>query len=142
MILLTITSVANPELNVFVLFLFIALSYFFITIKNVYKKINVRLLKSATLLNLTVLSGGTLYWWESTTMRMILLEVSIGITVAQFCIIVVLSLIKAFLSAHWRCRQNQGYDNIIDDNNNIAHERIEDPEPDPLFHLTYYCDNL
>ena len=63
-------------------------------------------------------------------MRMLLLEVSIGITSAQFCIIVVLNLIKP---AGWRCRENQGYD-VINENidNDIAHERIEDPELEPL----------
>ena len=138
LVLLTVTSVANPELNVFVLFLFIALLYFFISIKNVYKRMTVRLLESATLLNLIVLSAGTLYKWESTTVRMTLLEVSIGITFAQFCVIVVLSLIKACLGAvtGW-CRRNQGYD-VINENvdDDITHERIEDPELEPLINYT------
>ena len=49
MVLLIITSVEDPELNVFVLFLFTAFLFFFVSIKNVYKDINVRLLESATL---------------------------------------------------------------------------------------------
>ena len=129
LVLLTVTSVDNPELNVFALFLFIAL-FSFILIENVYKRINVRVLESATLLNLNILSAGTLYRWESIESRSKLLMVSIGITFAQFCVIVVWSLIKPCLSAGCRCSRNQAYDVIDDDD--IAHERIEDPELKPL----------
>ena len=91
-----------------------------------------RVLESSTLLNLIVLSSGTLYRWESTESRSKLLMVSIGITFAQFCVIVVWSLIncKPYLCAGWRCRRNQGH-GIIDDDD-IAYERIEDPEIEPL----------
>ena len=64
--------------------------------------------------------------------------VSIGITFAQFCAIVVWNLIKPRLSADWRCRRNQGYDVINEtiDDDDIAHERIEDPELEPLINYT------
>ena len=62
--------------------------------------------------------------------------VSIGITFAQFYVIVVWSLIKPCLSAGWRCRRDryQGHDVINDDD--IAHEQIEDPELEPLINDT------
>ena len=137
LILLTVTSMANPELNVFILFLFIALLLFYVSVKYVYKRMTVRLLESATLLNLIVLSAGTLYKWESTVSRSILLEVSIGITFIQFCVIVVWSLIKLCLSAGWRCRRNQGFD-VINENidDDTAHKRIDDPELEPLINYT------
>ena len=93
----------------------------------------VRLLESATLFNLIILSAGTLYKWESAESKSILLEVSIVITFSQFCVIVVWSLIKPCLSAGWRCRRNQGYD-VINENieDDITHERIEDPELESL----------
>ena len=133
LVLLTVTSVAHLELNVLILLLFITSLLFFISIKNVYKRMTVRLLESATLLNLIVLSAGTLYLWESAMWRMIFLEASIGITFAQFCVIVVWSLVKLCLSAGWRCRRNNGYD-VIDENidDDVVHERIEDPEVQPL----------
>ena len=56
--------------------------------------------------------------------------VSIGINFTQFCVIVVWSLIRPCLSAGWRCRRNQGHDVIDDDD--IAHEQIEDLELEPL----------
>ena len=133
LVLLTVTSVAHLELNVLILLLFITSLLFFISIKNVYKRMTVRLLESTTLLNLIVLSAGTLYLWESAMWRMIFLEASIGITFAQFCVIIVWSLVKLCLSAGWRCRRNNGYD-VIDENidDDIVHERIEDPEVQPL----------
>jgi hypothetical protein len=128
--------VNNPELNVFALFLLIATLFFFISIENVYKRVNMRLLESAILLNLIILSAGTLYTWESIESRSTLLLVSIGITFAQFCVIVVWSLIKPCLSAGWRCRRrrNQGHD--VNDDDDITHERIEDPELEPLINFT------
>ena len=138
LVLLIVTSVYNPELNVFALFLFIAFLFYFISIKSVYKRVDVRVLESSILLNLIILSAGTLYRWEFTESRSKLLMVSIGITFAQFCIIVVWSLIKPRLSAGWRCRRNQGHD-VIDEiinDDDIAHERIEDPELEPLINFT------
>ena len=92
-----------------------------------------RVLESAILLNLIVLSAGTLYKWESTESKTILLEVSVGITLAQVCIIIVLSYSEHCFkfSTGWRCRRSHNVINrIIDDD--IAHERIEDPELEPL----------
>ena len=93
----------------------------------------VRVLESVTLLNLIVLSAGTLYKWEYTKSKTTLLEVSLGITFVQFCVIVVWSLIKPCFSAGWRHRQKQTND-VIDENidEDITHERIEDPELEPL----------
>jgi hypothetical protein len=138
LVLLTVTSVYNPELNVFALLMFAAFLLFFMSVKYVYKRMTIRLLESAVLLNLIVLSSGTLYNWESTESRSKLLLVSIGITFAQFCVIVVWSLIKPCLGAGWRCRRNQGNDIINDiiDDDDIAHERIEDPELEPLINDT------
>ena len=139
LVLLTVTSADNPELNVFALFQFIAFLFFFISIKNVYKRVNVRVLESATLLNLIVLSAVTLYKWKSTESRSNILIVSIGITFGQFCVIIVWSLIKPCLGASWRCRQSLGHDVIDEDNiddDDITHERIEDPELEPLINYT------
>ena len=134
LVIMTVTSAANPELNVFILFLSIAFFFFFIAVKNVYKRMTVRVLESASLLNLIILSAETVYQWESTKSKLILLEVSLGFAFAQFCVIIVVwSLIKPCVSASWRCRQQQT-DDVIGENsdNDITHERIEDPELEPL----------
>ena len=65
-------------------------------------------------------------------LRMILLEVSIGITFAQFCVTVVFNLVKLYLSIRRRYRQNQGYNVNKDTDDDITHERIEDPELKPI----------
>ena len=134
LILLAVTSVANPELNVFVLFLFITFLLFFMSIKYIFKQMTVKLLERTTLLNLIILSAGTLYKWESTESKSTLLIVSIGITFAQFCAIIVSNLIKPCINAGWRCRQNQSSYHIIDEriSEEITHERIEDPELESL----------
>ena len=54
---------------------------------------------------LNLLSAGTLYTMTVGIHHDDILEVSIGITFAQFCVTVVWSLIKPCLSAGWRCRQ-------------------------------------
>ena len=133
LIVLTATSASNPELNIFILFLSIAFLFFFVSVKHVYKRMTVRVLESATLLNLIVLSAGILYKWESTKSKATLLEVSLGFSFAQFCVIVVWSLIKPGFSAGWRCRQKQT-DDVIDENcdNDIIHERDEDVELESL----------
>ena len=137
MILLTIISAANPKLNMFMLFITIAILFFFLSVKNVYKQTIVRVHESAILLNLMFLSVGTLYEWESTMSRMTLLEISIAIVFAQFCVIIVWNLIKPCFNARWKCMKQQPYDKeeVCDD---INHDRIEDPELEPLIPKSTY----
>jgi hypothetical protein len=73
----------------------------------------VRVLESASLLNLIVLSAGMLYKWESIELKTIFLEVSIGISFAQVCVIVVLSVSEQCFSTGWRCRQSHNVINEI-----------------------------
>ena len=122
-------------MNVFILFLFMAFLFFFMAIKNVYKQRNVRVLESTILLNLIVLSTGALYKWESNKSKMTLLEISIGIILAKFCVYVVWSLIRPCLGTIRGYRQivKQTSENIDDV---VIHERIDDPELKPLITLT------
>ena len=81
-----------------------------------------------------------LYQWEAVKSRATLQLVSIGIAFAQFCVIVVWSLIKPCFCSGWRYREKQTYD-VLDENINddITHERIEDPKLKPL--LTHARSN-
>ena len=133
LVVLTTTSTLSPELNVFILSMTVAALFFLISINNVYKHVHTRILKNTNLMNLLILSGGTVYKWESQTSRTTLLKVSICLSFAQFCAIALYSLIKPCYSAacHWY-RQRQDYE-IIDENSGyIIDERIEDPEPESL----------
>ena len=87
----------------------IALVVYNMSFKYVYKQANVRALESAALMNLIVLSAGTLYiiTWESTESISILLKVSNGFTFAKFCIITLWSIIRLCFNANCRCRQKQ-----------------------------------
>ena len=134
MIFLTIISATNSKLNVLILFISVAILLFFISVTNIYKQTIVKIHESAVLLNLILLSTGTLYEWESTTSRVTLLEISIGIAFAQFWIIVLRNLVKSCFSTMWKCKQtNDAINQEIYDN--ITHERIEDPELEPF--ITY-----
>ena len=141
LIILTATSTLNPEMNIFVLFLSMVLIFFYMSIKSVYKRKSVRVFESTILLNLNILSAGTLYKWESMTFRKTLLEVSIGIAFTQFCITAAWSFIKVFLaSADFKCRQRNQYTDI-DDENDIdelfAYERMKDPELELLINRSH-----
>ena len=128
LIILTVTSIANPKINILILLVTMTLLLVILSAKNVYKQMRIRSFESAILLNLIIWSAGTLYKWESTKSKMILLMASLGITFAQFCVVLVCSLIKLCFHACQLCvRQKSSYKyHIID--NDITHERIEDPD--------------
>ena len=132
LIILTVTSTTFPKFNVLLLSVTIASLFFFISIKNVYRKRNVRFFESVTLMNLIVVSTGILYKWESAKSKITLLEVSIWLAFVQFCVITVWSLIKPCFNTNWWCKRKKIYGNINED---ITHERIEDPELDPFIDL-------
>ena len=128
LIILTVTSIANPKINILILLVTMTLLLVILSAKNVYKQMRIRSFESAILLNLIIWSAGTLYKWESTKSKMILLMASLGITFAQFCVVLVCSLIKPCFHACQLCiRQKSSYKyHIID--NDITHEQIEDPD--------------
>ena len=130
---LTTTLTLSPQLNVFVLSMTMTFIILYASVKPIYKQIYVRVLESVTVMNLIILSGGTVYLWESQTSRMTLLKVSIWILFIQFCSIVLHSLIRPWYSAAccW-CRQRQGYEIIDENSEDIIDERIEDPEAESL----------
>ena len=87
-----------------------------------------RVFESVTLMNLIVVSAGVLYKWEDIKSKTSLLEVSIWFAFVQFCIIIAWSLIKSCFNANWWHKQEMTYEEV-------THERIEDPELDPLIDL-------
>ena len=128
LVIMTVTPATNPELMVFILLVIMIVLLVIISVKNVYKKMKVRVLEGVIFMNLLILSAGTLYKWESTKSKTTMLAASIGLAFAQFCIIVAWSLIKVSytICAGWKCRQSQTYDVVDEDD--FTHERIEDPE--------------
>ena len=133
LIMLTLTSAANPELNVFILSVAMTMLLFFTSAKNVYKRSSVRVFENISIMNLIIFSTGILYKWQSANSKTTLLEISIGFAFAQFCAIIVWSLIKPCFNTTSRYRQKHDYD-VIDENsdNDILHERIEDSELEAL----------
>ena len=126
-ILITISS-TSPKMNLLVLLAAMTILLVGLSIKNVYKRMTVRALEGTILLNLIIWSAGTLYKWESIESRLILQSVSIGIVFVQFCLIVVFNLIKlGSRVSHRYARQKSPYAYHILENE-ITHERIEDPD--------------
>ena len=128
LIILTVTSTTYPEFNVLLLSVTIAFLLCFMSIISIYRKRNVRVSESITLINLIVISTGVLYKWEDIKSKTLLLEVSIWFAFVQFCVIIVWSLIKPCFNTNWWHKRETIYEEI-------THERIEDPELDPLIDL-------
>ena len=84
---------------------------------------SVRLLESASLMNVAVVSAGTLFKWECAQSKTILLEVSIVFAFAQFCAIIVWSLVRPYFNVSCKRQmkdvivENYDIDDIIDDRN-------------------------
>ena len=57
LVILTSTLTTSPELNILILSVTMNFLVILVSIKNVYKRINIRILESATLLNLIILSA-------------------------------------------------------------------------------------
>ena len=131
-VVLTVTSTTYPELNFFILMVTMAVLLLFTSVKHVHKHIIVRILEGITLINLLGLSVGTMHTWESITSRMIILEISILFSFAQFCAMVLWSLVRPCYGAICRCGQKQGYETLHEKLDDIVDERIEDPEPESL----------
>ena len=82
-----------------------------------------RVLESISFLNLILLSGIILYAGGKST---VYLDVSIGVSFVQFCVIVLLSVIKICFKSTGRCLKRSGSDEESD----INYERTEDPDND------------
>jgi predicted outer membrane repeat protein len=129
LVVLTMISSTSPKMNLFVILAAMTVLVVGLSIKNVYKQMTMRALESIILLNLIVWSAGTLYKWESIESKMIIESVSIGIVFAQFWLIVVCNLIKLGSRINQKCARKKSpyaYHIILD--NEITHERIEDPD--------------
>jgi hypothetical protein len=132
LIILAVTSTTYPEFNALFLSLTIAFLLFFMSVKSIYRKRSVRVYESVTLMNLIVVSAGVLYKWEDIKSKISLLEVSIWFAFFQFCVIIAWCLIKPCFNTNWWHKREMTCDGINED---ITHERIEDPELDPLIDL-------
>ena len=121
----TLTTATSPNINLLVLLITMPILLFYTSIKPVYKCKIVRILESASILNLVALSGSTLYAGSKWT---VILEISIGFAFVQFCVIIIISLIKIYnCYTRSKCTQRNSY-NVIDQDSaeEIFHERVED----------------
>ena len=120
----TLTTATSPNTNLLVLLITMPILLFYTSIKPVYKCKIVRILESASILNLVALSGSTLYAGSKWT---VILEISISFAIVQFCVIIIISLIKIYYNTRSKCTRRNSY-NVIDQDSaeEIFHERLED----------------
>ena len=128
LIIFTLTSATLPKLNLLVLLMTMAIVQFYVSLKPVYKHNVVRSLEGASSLNLVALCSSILYTERK---KSIFLEVSIGFAFVQFCIIVLMSVIKICYNIWCKCTQRNTYrvmKQVSGDDSEIFHERIEDSD--------------
>ena len=127
--ILTLTMDSNSPRTINLLLLFITTAMLLLYVlfsKKVYKSHLVKIFETSSLVNLIFLSSLSLY---ASGKQTIIFEVSIGFAIVQFCVIVLVSFIKSYCKAIHNClRRFRGGDyEMIDENDNIFHERVQDP---------------
>ena len=124
----TATSSTLPFISLLILQSTSVVLLFYTSIRHIYKSKLVRTLESASLLNLIILIGFTLYTRGEET---VFLEISIAFAFVQFTVIVIISLIKTIFNMRYKCMWRNGYYLIqqdVDSSDEMVHERVEDPE--------------
>ena len=113
----SLTANINPAVSLFLLLGVATLLLCYINFKRVYKKTSVLILESAFLINLIVLTGGAMYYYDrESSEKVVLIGLSIGITFIKFCGIVIWSIVQLFPRCrHCQQQNNVPYENIDED---------------------------
>ena len=113
----SLTANINPAVSLFLLLGVATLLLCYMNFKRVYKKTSVLILESAFLINLIVLTGGTMYYYDrESSEKVVLIGLSIGITFIKFCGIVIWSVVQLFPRCrHCQRQNNVPYENIDED---------------------------
>ena len=115
----TLTSATSPTINLLVLQISMVVLLVYVSFRPLYKHKIVRILESASVFNLIVLTCTILYAPRKKT---IILELSLGFAFVQFCIIVLVSLIKLCYNTWCKCTQRNGYKMIDEGLEELFHE--------------------
>ena len=112
----SLTANINPAVSLFLLHGGAILLLCYMNYIQVYRRKSVLILESAFLINLIVLTGGAMYYYDrENSEKVVLIGLSIGITFIKFCGIVIWSIVQLFP----RCRRCQRQ-------NNIPYENIDE----------------
>ena len=106
LIFFTVTSSTSPLVGLLLLQFSLALFFFYLSIRNVYKTKLVRILEGAALLNLTILVGSTTYTRNE---KALFVEISIAFSLMQFTVIIVTSLSRIICKRNHKCLSRNGY---------------------------------
>ena len=125
-------DLSNPRMtNLLILFIITVLLLLYVIFsKRVFKSYVVKIFESVSILNLCLLSVLAMYAPHN---EIIITEVSIGVSVFQFFVIILVSIIKAYCKTinNWKClkRRDQQADDDVD---TMYYERVEDDEINEL----------
>jgi hypothetical protein len=125
LILFTATLSTSPLIGLLFLQFSLAILFFYLSIRNVYKSKLVRILEGTALLNLMILVGSTIYTISKKTLFM---EISIAFALMQFTVIIIISFSRCISKMSHKCINKNGYHQEIDSDDNMFHERVEDSE--------------
>ena len=84
-----------------------------------------RILEGTALLNLIILVGSTIY---TRSEKALFVKISIAFSLMQFTVIIITSLSRIICNRNHKCLSRNGYHQEIDSDDNMFHERVEDPE--------------
>ena len=125
LIISSLTASINPAVSLFLLFVVATLLLCYMNYMQVYKKNSVLILESAFLINLVLLTGGTMYYRNSEgNEQEIIIYLSIGIAFVKFCGITFWSIYQVFP----RCRRKStliSYATNDSENTNTSHRDSE-----------------
>lgn len=106
----SLTANINPVVCLFLLLVVATLLLCYMNYMQVYKKNSVLILESAFLINLVLLVGWNMYYYDDRGSRQkeILVYVSIGVAFVKFCGIIILSLVQLIprcIGTYCKCRR-------------------------------------
>ena len=112
----SLTANINPAISLFLLHGVATLLLCYMNFKRVYKRKSVLILESAFLINLIILTAGTMYYDKESSEKVVLISLSIGIAFIKFCGIVIWSVVQLFQRCrHCQQQNNVPYENIDED---------------------------
>ena len=131
LIVFTASSSTSPRIGLLILVIVLIGLLLCTSIRPVYESKLVRVFESSSVSNLLVLICYTLYTGDVHSGTTVL-HLSVGFAFIQFFFIIFISVFKICYHAKYMCTLRKGYNlisqNTLNENDNMHHERISDPD--------------
>ena len=127
LIVFTASSSTSPRVGLLALAITLIGLLLYTSINPLYKSKLVRIFESTSISNLLVLISCTLYTGDIHS-GMTALQLSIGFAFVQFLLVILISVFKICYHTKYKCTRRKGYDLINEENSDMYHERLNDPD--------------